>query len=80
MTRTSPPITIVPLRALTITFAAGRAGSTSMSCKRLTKDTFCPGSDGARTLIDEESSATATAGPKTSLIASATFMEVLKSD
>ena len=73
-------MTIVPLRALTITFAAGLAGLTSMSCRRLTKETFCPGSDGALTLIDEESSATATAGPKTSLIASATLIDVLKSD
>ena len=80
VTRTSPPMTIVPVRELTITLAAGRAGSTSIFSSRLTKDTFCAGSIGARTLIVEASRGTATSGPNTSFTASATRMAVLKSD
>ena len=56
---TSPPITIVPVRELTTTRARGRSGSTSIFSSKLTKDTFCAGSIGARTLTVVESSGTA---------------------
>ena len=72
VTRTSPPMTMVPVREFTMTLAEGRAGSTSMFSSKLTKDTFCDGSTGALTLMVEASSGTATSGPNTSFTASAT--------
>ena len=40
VTFTSPPMTMVPVRELTMTLAAGRAGSTLIFSSRLTKDTY----------------------------------------
>ena len=57
-------ITMVPVRALTTTLARGRAGSTSIFSRRLTNETFCAGSIGARTLTVVESSGTATPPPR----------------
>ena len=71
---------MVPVRELTITFADGLAGSTSIFSRRLMNDTFCDGSIGALTLIVDASKGTATSGPKTSFTASATRIAVLKSD
>ena len=79
VTLTSPPITIVPVRAFTMTLALGLEGSTSIFSSKLTKATFCEGSFGDLTLIDEASSGIATSGPKISLIALETSSEVLKS-
>ena len=79
VTRTLPPMTMVPVRELTITLAAGRAGSTSTFSSRLKKATRWDGSIGARILMDALSSATATSSPKISLTASATLLAVLKS-
>ena len=44
VTLTSPPITIVPVLALTMTFALGLEGSISIFSSRLTNATFWAGS------------------------------------
>ena len=72
-------MTIVPDLALTTTLAEGLAGSNSIFSSRLIKATFWDGSIGALTLTDVESIGTETSGPNISLIASATFVAVLKS-
>ena len=79
VTLTSPPITIVPVLALTTTLALGLAGSTSIFSSKLTKDTFCAGSSGDLTFIEVASKGTATSGPKISFIFSETILAVLKS-
>ena len=53
VTLTSPPITIVPVLALTITFAFGLAGSISIFSSILTNATFCAESFDYLTLIEE---------------------------
>ena len=79
VTLTSPPITMVPVLALTTTFAAGREGSTSMFSKRLTNATFWLGSLGDLTFIDDASKGTATLSPNISFMASEMLRAVLKS-
>ena len=61
---TSPPITIVPVLALTMTFALGLEGSISIFSSRLTNATFWAGSFGDLTFIEEASNGTDTSGPK----------------
>ena len=79
VTLTSPPITIVPVLALTMTFALGLEGSISIFSSKLTNATFWAGSFGDLTFIDDASNGTDTSGPKISFIALDTSKEVLKS-
>ncbi len=76
--RTSAPITMVPVRELTTTFADGLSGSNSKSSNIAKKLTRSAASRGAETLTEAESSALAEPAIKL-LIVSDKRLAVLKS-